>query len=217
MKKYLQPTFFIDSDHNSIREFVEATAGEGTAREKAVRLYYAVRDQVKYNPYLWSLDKGHYRASFVLSQKVGFCVQKAILLAAVTRAVGIPARPGFANVRNHLSTQHLRELMKTDVFVFHGYTEIFLGDKWVKSTPAFDKSLCERFGVFPLDFDGRSDSIFHPLDRSGRKHMEYLHDYGTFDDFPFDMMIRESMKHYPHLVEAYKERSGFAYDFEKEE
>jgi hypothetical protein len=47
-------------------------------------------------------------------------VPKAAVLAAVARAAGIPARLGYADVRNHMSTERLRQTMKTDVFVWHG-------------------------------------------------------------------------------------------------
>ncbi len=100
--------------------------------------------------------------------------------------------------------EELKSLLKTDLFVFHGYDEIYLGGKWVKATPAFDRELCQRFKVLPLEFDGRSDSIFHPFDAEGRKHMEYVHDYGTFDDFPHELMVSESKKYYSHLFTDFK-------------
>jgi transglutaminase-like putative cysteine protease len=137
----------------------------------------------------------------VLARKEGFCIQKAILLAAAARTLGIPARLGYANVRNHLATKKLLKLMKTDLFVFHGYTSLFLDGKWVKATPAFDIKLCERFGTKPLEFDGGTDSVFHPYDSSGKRHMEYVHDYGIFDDFPFEQMLDEFKKYYPHLMD----------------
>ena len=201
MKEYLSPTYFIDSDHPTIREFARKAAGEGDTLTRAVRLYYAVRDGILYNPYRFTFDREPYRASAVLAQGDGFCIQKAILLAAVVRAEGIPCRPGYANVINHLTTKRLKELLRTDLFVFHGYNELFLEGKWVKATPAFNKALCDKFGMHPLEFDGRTDSIFHPLDLQGRRHMEYVHDYGPFADFPLEMMIEESVKYYPHLRE----------------
>ena len=201
MEEYLTPTYFIDSDHPSIREFARKAAGEGDTLTRAVRLYYAVRDEILYNPYRFTFDRELYRASSILEQGDGFCIQKAILLAAAARAEGIPCRPGYANVINHLTTKRLRELLRTDLFVFHGYDELYLNGKWVKATPAFNKSLCEKFGIRPLEFDGISDSIFHPLDLQGRRHMEYVHDYGPFADFPFQVMISESLKYYPHLRE----------------
>ena len=61
---------------------------------------------------------------------------------------------------------------------------MWLDGEWVKATPAFNLQLCERFGILPLDWDGRSDSLYHPYDREGRRHMEYVNQRGTFDDVP---------------------------------
>jgi transglutaminase-like putative cysteine protease len=138
----------------------------------------------------------------VLDRGNGWCVQKAILLTAAARAAGIHARLRFANVVNHLVTERLKEIMKTNLFVFHGLVDLYLEGKWVKATPAFNLSLCEKFGVLPLEFDGRNDSIFHPFDRAGRRHMEYVHDYGPYDDFPFEKMMEESKKYYQHFFDA---------------
>lgn len=202
---YLQSTYYIDSQSGEITEFAHSvTDGAVSDIEKAVKLYYAVRDRIMYNPYLYSNKKKDYIASATLVRGEGYCVQKAILLAALSRAAGIPARPGFANVRNHLATEKLKELMRTDIFVFHGYTEFFLEGKWIKSTPAFNLSLCEKFGIYPLEFNGKDNSIFHQCDKEGKQHMEYIHDYGTFEDFPFDRMIEEGRKYYPHLFELFE-------------
>lgn len=199
---YLQPTPFIDSDAPTVAEYARSVVGDAkTDVEQGVKLYYAVRDPIRYDPYAIVLDPGAYKASAVLAAKAGFCIQKAILLAAVARAVGIPSRLGYADVRNHLTTERLRNLMGTDVFAFHGYTELCLDGQWVKATPAFNRSLCERFKVRPLEFDGQNDSIFHPFDVEGRQHMEYLRDHGHFADFPFGRMVRSFQEHYPHLVQ----------------
>jgi transglutaminase-like putative cysteine protease len=199
-KTLLESTTYIESAHPAIMSFAQsATQNSDTTREKAIRLYYAVRDGIRYNPYCTSLTESHYRASYVLEQHQGFCVQKAILLAAVARAVGVPCRLGFAIVRNHLATQKLIDIMQTDLFVFHGYTVFLIDGAWVKATPAFDLALCEKFGVRPLEFDGREDSLFHPYDLSGKRHMEYVHDYGQFDDFPFETMCAEFKRYYPRM------------------
>ncbi len=100
----------------------------------------------------------------------GFCITKAIILTAALRAAGIPARLAFADVKNHLSTRRLREAMKTEIFYYHGFTELFLDGQWLKVTPTFNKELCAKFGIKPLDFDGFSDCIFHPYDKKGNKH-----------------------------------------------
>ena len=180
MEQYLRPTAFIDADHPRVRELAEtAAAGAADPTERAVRLYYAVRDGLRYDPYGIDFSREGFTASAVIARGKGYCVAKATVLAAGARALGIPSRLGFADVRNHLATPRLREQMGTDVFYYHGYTELHLDGRWVKATPAFNIELCQRFGVRPLEFDGREDSIFHPLDAEGRQHMEYLHDRGT--------------------------------------
>ena len=176
---YLAPTSFLDSENPAVAAFAaEAAGADGSARERAVRLYYVVRDQIRYDPYDITCTAEGFRAGRCLDIGKGFCITKAALLAAGARALAIPSRLGYGDVRNHLATAKLIELMGSDLFVFHGYTELFLDGAWVKATPAFNLSLCTRFGVRPLEFDGREDSLFHPFDTCGRKHMEYVADRG---------------------------------------
>jgi transglutaminase-like putative cysteine protease len=190
---------------------IEAFAGKhargADARARAVSLYYAVRDGVRYNPFLDFSKDAAFRASEVLALGEGFCVGKASLLAACARAAGIPARVGFADVKNHLTTPRLREKMGTDLFVYHGYTELFLDGKWVKATPAFNLALCEKFRVKPLEFDGREDSIFHPFDTDDRRHMEYIREHGAFDDIPVKRIRKAFREVYPDFYDM-KEASA---------
>ena len=180
----------VDSDHPAVIAFANQAEGADD-REVAVALFYAVRDEFRYDPYRLDLTPEGMRASAVLEKGYGWCVTKATLLAAACRARGIPARLGFADVRNHLSTQRMREAMGTDVFIWHGFTEIRLDGRWVKATPAFNIELCDKFGLLPLEFDGREDSIYHPFDKAGHRHMEYIADRGTYDDVPLDQMIAD--------------------------
>ena len=190
LAQYLKATDIIDSDHPDIRAFVaEETRNAPNAVDKAVRLYYAVRDGVRYDPYYPFYLPAHYRASVVLKGRRGFCVPKVSLLCAAGRACGIPSRAGFATVRNHLATRQLLEFMGSDLFVFHGFTEFFLEGKWVKATPAFNSELCERFGVPPLEFNGREDSIFQSSGGEQRKFMEYVEFYGSYADIPVENIV----------------------------
>lgn len=189
--RYLEATDIIDSVHPDIRAFAaEKSAGAATPVGRAVRLYYAVRDGIRYDPYYPFYKPEHYRASNVLKGARGFCIPKVSLLCAAARAVGIPARAGFATVRNHLATRQLLEFIGSDIFTFHGYAEFYLKGRWVKATPAFNKELCERHGVPPLEFDGREDSIFQPYNNEGREFMEYLDFHGTFADIPVEKIVR---------------------------
>lgn len=205
--EYLRPTWFIDSDNPAVIDFARGSAGDRTsAVAKAVGLYYAVQDGIRYDPYRVDLGPEAMRASAVLARGFGFCIPKAVLLAAAARVEGIPSRLGFADVKNHLATDRLKRLMQTEVFAFHGYTELFLGDRWIKATPAFNSSLCERFDVEPLAFDGQHDSVFQQLDRKGNRYMEYIRDHGQFADLPLEQVRAAFEKHYPSLM------SGGTYD-----
>ncbi|NOX32230.1 MAG: transglutaminase family protein [Deltaproteobacteria bacterium] len=209
MEKYLNHTYYIDSDHPKVFEFARLNCEQCvTDIEKAIRLYYSVRDGIRYNPYSIEPVKESMKASSILNKGYGYCVAKAVLLAACARSQGIPARLGFADVKNHLNTRRLQELMGTDVFVYHGYTELFLKGKWVKATPAFNLELCNNFNVKPLEFDATKDSIFHALDKKGNKHMEYVKQHGSFSDLPWDRILSELMKSYPTYFEDQKRRSG---------
>ena len=186
----LAPTWFIECDHPEIVSYAErVTSGASTDVDRAARLFADIRDRLRYDPYQISSDPNDYRASVILTRDRGWCVPKALLLTAAARAVGIPARIGFADVRNHLNSEALRAAMGTDLFVFHGYTALHVAGTWRKVSPAFNAALCERFGVPPLTFDGTSDALLHAYDGEGRQHMEYVHDRGTYDDLPFAEML----------------------------
>ena len=211
----LAPTALIDSDHPAVAAFAARHAGEATNdAERAVALYYAVRDGFRYDPYRIDLSPRGMKASTVLANGYGWCVPKATLLAAACRAAGIPARMGFADVRNHLSTERMRQVMGTDVFFWHGFTEILIDSAWRKATPAFNLELCDRFGLLPLEFNGREDSLYHPFDRQGHRHMEYVAQRGSFDDVPLERIVADFAEHYPAWraqIEA-MQRSDFLTD-----
>ncbi|HOF05894.1 MAG TPA: transglutaminase family protein [Syntrophales bacterium] len=212
---YLQPTYFIDSDSPVVAAYArQAVESARTEREKAIRLYNAVRDGIQYDPYRIDFNRHDFRASTIIGKGYGYCVAKAIVLAAAGRAAGIPSRLRFADVRNHLTTERLKKLMKTDLFIYHGYTEFLLDSRWLKVTPTFNSSLCERFRVKPLDFDGEHDAIFHPYDMEGRRHMEYVTDHGSFVDVPYEKIIEMFKTHYG--VYFQKDRPVAAGAFERE-
>ena len=200
MDEYLQPGRFIDSDHPEVIAFAERNRGASAdLREQAVSLYYAVRDQVRYNPYTFSRDPQTLKASHALSAGESYCVPKALLLAACARHCGIPARIGLADVRNHLATPRLLALLRSEVFAMHSYTELYLAGRWVKATPAFNLALCRVFKVEPLAFDGLNDSVFHPCNQQGERYMEYLQDHGQFAELPLELFFSHLAACYPHL------------------
>jgi transglutaminase-like putative cysteine protease len=110
-------------------------------------------------------------------------------LCALGRACGIPSRLGFADVHNHLATRQLIDYLGSNIFSFHGFMEFYLEGKWVKATPAFNKELCRKARVMPLEFNGREDSIFQPFNEEKKLFMEYITDHGTYADIPVDRIV----------------------------
>lgn len=185
----LLATATFDHDTPAVREWALATVGDAEDEVRRAALLFAdVRDRIRYDPYAIDLRAEAFTAGAALQSGRSWCVPKAILLVAGARAVGIPARIGFADVRNHLSSEKLRERMGSDLFVFHGYASLHIGGRWLKASPAFNAALCERFGVPPLEFDGSADALLHAYDGAGRRHMEYVNDRGTWTGVPLEAM-----------------------------
>ena len=189
---WLSPTEFIDSDHPAVAAFAEDTVGARTdPTGQAIALFYAVRDGFRYDPYDVDHAPESFRASSVLGKPANWCVPKSVLLTAGARHLAIPARLGFADVRNHLTSKKLSESMGTDLFAWHGYSEVLLDGRWFKLSTAFNIELCDRFGVKALEFDGTDDALMHPFDKAGNRHMEYVNQRGSFDDLPLATILAD--------------------------
>lgn len=199
---HLQATPFIDSDHIDVINFAHSvTQNSNSTVQKVVDIYYAVRDEVLYDPYHISLNPDNIKASLTLQKKSGYCIEKSLLMAAAARVLGIPSLLGFANVRNHLASEKFVQLLGTNLFVYHGYVSVYVNNTWVKATPAFNKTMCQKFKVPPLEFDGLNDSIFQQYDADGKQFMDYVEYHGEFADFPYQKFVAELQKHYFHLFE----------------
>ena len=200
LRLYLSPAEFIDSDHAAVRAKAAAAVGSSTdPAEQARVLYRAVRDGIRYDPYIDYTDPETYRASSVLAKGHAYCVGKASLYVALCRATGIPARLGLADVKNHLATPRLLEAVGTDLFAYHGYVDVKPGADWVKATPTFNTTLCTRMNVAPLEFDGERDALLQSFDSTGRTFMSYVRQRGTFFDVPAKFLIAEMVRLYPKL------------------
>lgn len=200
----IAPTRFLDIDHPDVLAFVASvTRPDQAPRQKAVALFYAVRDRLRYDPYQISFHDADYRASAIIRAGFGWCVTKAVLMAACLRAAGIPAALGFADVRNHLTSAKLKARMGgVDVFYNHGYAAALIDGRWLKLAPAFNVELCDRFNVRPTEFDGTADALYQPFDALDRLHMEYLADHGTWTDLPLDKIRADFAANYPNSIFA---------------
>jgi transglutaminase-like putative cysteine protease len=190
VQPFLQATEVIESDHPTIRALV-ARFGEAAedVHDLAARLFCFARDAIVYNPYCSFFLKEQYRATVTLRRGRGYCVQKAIVLAALARAAGIPARLVFADIRNYRAPESIVRWLGTDLFVFHCYAELLLGERWLGATPAFDRGLCEREGFPLVEFDGHTDAILPAQDAEGRRFVEYVRHHGAFQDLPLELLL----------------------------
>ena len=200
MKEYLKQTAYLDFNSPEIQNIIaEFQTGTLSDVEKANGIYIKIRDGWRYNPYNISVDPSKYRASIISKKEEGHCIDKSILLIAALRAVGIPARLRLAKVTNHIAVERLTARFGSNVLTPHGMVDVYLNGKWVKATPAFNKELCELNNVEPLEFDGETDSMFQEFNADGQQFMEYLEDYGHFEDVPLDFMFKNIKEHYPSI------------------
>ena len=205
MKKYIESTYYFDYESNEIQELIkEYKTNALTDKEKAQRLYLKIRDGWMYYPYYISFSKENYKSSYVAKKSKGQCIEKSILLISCLRGLGIPARIHLAKVKNHIAVKKLTEMFGTNELTPHAMVNIFLDEKWLKASPAFNKQLCEKSNVAVLDFDGENDSVFQEFDNSGNTFMEYIEDYGHFEDVPTDFIFSNILQHYPMIQEKYK-------------
>ena len=204
MQQYLDETEFFKFSTKTIQEYIgKVTENSNNKIEQAVSLYYAVRDGWRYNPYRISFRQADWTSEEIFAKPDGHCQDKSVLLVTFARACGIPARLHLAKVKNHIAVEILIKKLGTNILTPHGYVELYLDNKWVKATPAFNKELCEKLNVSPLEFDGKTDSFFQEYDNTGSVFMEYLEVYGTFADVPLDFMVKNMKDTYPIIAEKY--------------
>lgn len=198
MSTFLEETHSLNFNHPDFNEFLKGFNFSENPTDNAKEAYFKIRDLFLYDPYHLDLNKNALIASEIIKKRRAWCVEKALVMVACCRAIGIPSRFGFAIVTNHIGVEKLTNYLQRNEIVFHGFVEVFLENKWIKCTPAFDKRVCRLSGVSTLDWDGKNDSMFQEFE-NGKKFMEYLHFYGEFADIPFELMHEEMKKYYPHL------------------
>ena len=206
VKEYLSKTYYLDYTDKSIQSIVnQYKTSQLSKQEIAIDLYYKIRDGWRYNPYQISFVKDRYQSSYIASKADGHCIEKSILLISCLRALDIPARLHLAKVKNHIGVEKFIEKFGNDEITPHGMVDIYLNNKWVKVSPAFNKELCLKLNVHTLNFDGEHDSLFHEYDKAGNTFMIYLEDYGYFSDVPLDFIANNFKENYPKIMEMANE------------
>ena len=210
IEEYLKPTPSIDCGAKSIKEKAQAlTKGQEQTAEKARSLFYFVRDEIKYNLYSPFHLPEHYRANAILERGEGFCVQKAVLLAALARAIGIPSRLRCADIRNHILPKKAAETLGTNLLIYHTYNELYIDGRWIKAAPTFDIKMCQEMQYIPVEFDGKNDALLHSHNQEGELHIEYLRDRGHYHDVPLNKILETMIQTYgAERVEWFKRTWG---------
>ncbi|MEX0275069.1 MAG: transglutaminase family protein [Flavobacteriaceae bacterium] len=201
--KYLESTYYLNFEHDIIQDLISKYTDPSIPNtEKTIELYKMVRDDWRYDPYTISFTKEHYKASTIAQKSTGNCVEKSILLITCLRGTGIPARLHLGKVKNHIAVERLTEKFGTNELTPHGMVNVLLNGRWLKLSPAFNKSLCAKFHVAPLEFDGKNDSFLQQYNNKGNLFMEYTDDYGHFEDVPLEFMKRNIKEHYPLIFDT---------------
>ncbi|WP_299801247.1 transglutaminase family protein [uncultured Maribacter sp.] len=207
---YLSPTYFFDYESDEIQDLVSEFKNTSLSeKEITIAIYNKVRDTWRYDPYSLSFNKEKYRASEIAKRPKGHCIDKSIILIAGLRALGIPARIHLAKVKNHIGVERLIEKFGSNELTPHGMVDAFINDKWLKLSPTFNASLCEMLNVAPLDFDGENDAVLQEFSTDGTQFMEYLEDYGHFEDVPMEFMERNAREHYPNIFDTGTNQTEF--------
>ncbi|MFY7671520.1 transglutaminase-like domain-containing protein [Tenacibaculum sp. MEBiC06402] len=200
---YLRETYFFDYSNEVIQNIISGFKNETlSGKEKTIRIYNKIRDEWRYDPYTISLSKEKYKASFIGQNESGNCVEKSVLLISCLRGLGIPARLHLGKVKNHIAVERLTEKFGSNELTPHGMVNVQLNGKWLKMSPAFNADLCKMFNVEPLAFDGENSSFLQQYNSSGSLFMEYVDDYGHFDDVPVEFMVNNIKEHYPHIFDV---------------
>jgi hypothetical protein len=87
--------------------------------------------------------------------------------------------------------------------------DAYINNKWLKLSPTFNTSLCNMLNVAPLDFDGENDAVLQEFNKEGNLFMEYLEDYGHFEDVPVEFIFKNAREHYPHIFDANPAQTEF--------
>ena len=208
--KYLKATYYIDFESETIQNLVSSLKNEVISdKEKTIALYLMVRDNWKYDPYSISLTEDNYKASNIAMKSTGNCIEKSILLIACLRALEIPARLHLGKVKNHIAVERLTEKFGSNELTPHGMVNVLLNNNWLKISPAFNASLCAKLNVEPLEFDGETNSFLQKFNSNGQLFMEYLDDYGHFEDVPLAFMKKNIKEHYPHIFDTDEDITEF--------
>jgi transglutaminase-like putative cysteine protease len=189
LDQFLRPSPGIQCDHPEVIALAEKVSGGGDPVERAARLFDFSRDTVRYSVYepFWEIED--YWALNTLARGKGYCAQKAALLTALARAVGIPARIAYAHIRNYQLPDEMVRSLGDNVLHYHTYVQWHLNGRWLAATPSFDRKLCADLGWRLVEFVPDRDLMLPALDTRGRPHIDYVAKLGWRPGIMLDEML----------------------------
>ncbi len=221
LEQFLAPAPGIQCDHPEVLSLARGIVqGAANDLEAAGRLFTWARDTVRYSPYVPFAELEDYLALNTLARGRGYCVQKSALLCALARAVGIPARLGFADIENHQLPAGMAEVLGSPIMAHHCFVEWFLAGRWLKATPSFEAPLCAERGWRLVEFDPQGDALLPSHDLAGRPHITYLRRLGWRQGVPLAEILESWRREYgAGRVAAWQEAlaSGRAWPTTREE
>lgn len=166
MQDYVAATRLCDCDNPWLRKKAEEIInGTTTPEEKALKIFYHVRDNVRF-----SVAYSRSKASQILQLGYGECLTKTNAHVALLRAAGIPARMRWVMAQ----TKVLRGLIADSVLRFmaseasHFWAECCLGGHWISCEAFLDRPLYKgmlkqrlitKEQIPTIDWDGKNDLV----------------------------------------------------------
>ncbi|HOP62141.1 MAG TPA: transglutaminase-like domain-containing protein [Spirochaetota bacterium] len=172
-------------------------AGAKNDEEKMSRIYYFVRDEIKFG-WVYPQDISPRE---VLNRRRGLCMQKSNLLVAMAREAGLKARFHFMYVHKTALEDFLPEFAYNkwvDPFP-HTFPEVYLNKKWVSMEATFDKELHDICIKKKLNF-GKYQNIVNSISiefspHGVKGHQQFVHAEGKESFFGNDLSEFKKFMH----------------------
>lgn len=180
------PTDVIASGHPDIIACThQVTVGCTSEFDRARAIFTFVRDEIRYNFTPILLERDDWHAANTLQRGDGFCQQKAVLLAALARAAGIPSAIGFQHLRDHklLQTRY-EEALPEGIIPYHGLTYLWLDGAWRIADATLDAGLCRRRDYRLVELQPDEHARLPKTDQHGAPHFDILNEFGPYPDLP---------------------------------
>ncbi|MFQ5429085.1 MAG: transglutaminase family protein [Phycisphaerae bacterium] len=172
MKVYRTASAVCDSGDRKIKRLARrAVRGKKTPADMADALRKFVTRYITDK----NMDVGFATASDVARNRSGDCTEHGVLLAAVARAAGLPARGvgGIVEIPSGYPTPN-----GGSSFGYHMWTQVYIGDQWVDIDAALRQTDCApnhlAVSLMPLGEEGMIDFVMKLIPLLGQLRIEVI-------------------------------------------